>query len=324
MREKDTKKVCDNSCTTCRYEDREYDESPCVDCIRGDGDDERWGAKAENPLDGFLSIVMDADAWKELKHGRFAMILKDRADYDDFMEQCEKRGIVWYNGSSAKSYIVGPMRLNRPKPVAVGRFGNDYGKIGYSSCIESWLDDTDRKYYIYSGDNESKPENPEQPHIKDSGERREFESGAVRDICEGKGRCDLLALDVIGSVMNDSVIIEIANFVFTRQTFYLFKAIKTASEKMWKSESDMVLNLAKHFEEGAKKYGERNWEKGIPVHCYIDSAVRHYLKWLRGDKDEPHDRAFVFNLVCCIWTMKHRPDLDDLPKKEGTHESVSE
>ena len=31
-------------------------------------------------------------------------------------------------------------------------------------------------------------------HIKDSGERREFESGAVRDIVEGKGRCDLVPL----------------------------------------------------------------------------------------------------------------------------------
>ena len=33
--------------------------------------------------------------------------------------------------------------------------------------------------------------------IKDSGNRREFESGCVRDIAEGKGRCDLLPLDVI-------------------------------------------------------------------------------------------------------------------------------
>lgn len=28
--------------------------------------------------------------------------------------------------------------------------------------------------------------------LKDSGERRVFQSGAVRDIEEGKGRCDLL------------------------------------------------------------------------------------------------------------------------------------
>ena len=33
--------------------------------------------------------------------------------------------------------------------------------------------------------------------LKDSGTRREFETGAVRDICEGKGRCDLLPMDVI-------------------------------------------------------------------------------------------------------------------------------
>lgn len=34
--------------------------------------------------------------------------------------------------------------------------------------------------------------------IKDSGKRRKFETGAVRDIQEGKGRCDLLPLDVVG------------------------------------------------------------------------------------------------------------------------------
>ena len=43
--------------------------------------------------------------------------------------------------------------------------------------------------------------------IKDSGERREFQSGAVRDIQEGKGRCDLLPLDVVlkwAESINDS------------------------------------------------------------------------------------------------------------------------
>lgn len=67
----------------------------------------------------------------------------------------------------------------------------------------------------------------------------------------------------------------------------------------------MILEVAKHFEEGAKKYGEHNWQKGIPVKCYIDSAIRHYLKWHRGDQDEPHDRAFVWNLLCCIWEVDY-------------------
>ena len=80
----------------------------------------------------------------------------------------------------------------------------------------------------------------------------------------------------------------------------------------------ILLEVSKHFEEGAKKYGEYNWQKGIPTHCYIDSAVRHYLKWLRGDKDEPHDRAFVWNILCCIWTCIHKPELNDYaPKNIG-------
>ena len=33
--------------------------------------------------------------------------------------------------------------------------------------------------------------------IKDSGDRKEFSTGAVRDMHEGKGRCDLLPLNVI-------------------------------------------------------------------------------------------------------------------------------
>ena len=33
--------------------------------------------------------------------------------------------------------------------------------------------------------------------IKDSGNRTEYETGAVRDIQEGKGRCDLMPLDVV-------------------------------------------------------------------------------------------------------------------------------
>lgn len=36
--------------------------------------------------------------------------------------------------------------------------------------------------------------------LQDSGARREFVTGAVRDIAEGKGRADLLPLDVVDSL----------------------------------------------------------------------------------------------------------------------------
>lgn len=158
------------------------------------------------------------------------------------------------------------------------------------------------------------------PHIKDSGERRQFETGAVRDIQEGKGRCDLLPLDVVGDVLDDYVLRHIAQFQLSGNAMCLCNALCTAwadeDIHMFDGDKTMILEVSKHFEEGAKKYGEYNWQKGIPTHCYIDSAVRHYLKYLRGDTDEPHDRAFVWNILCCIWTCKHKPELNDYAKDD--------
>ena len=153
------------------------------------------------------------------------------------------------------------------------------------------------------------------PRIKDSGERREFDTGAVRDIQEGKGRCDLMPLDVVSDYLSgDDVIRLIAEFQQTGDVDWLSVALANIE---WGDPYTNMLEVAKHFEAGAQKYGEWNWQKGIPIKCYIDSAVRHYLKYLRGDTDEPHDRAFVWNIMCCIWTCKHKPELNDYRKDEG-------
>lgn len=48
--------------------------------------------------------------------------------------------------------------------------------------------------------------------LKDSGKRREFKTGAVRDICKGKGRCDLLPLDVVGNLEKDPLLIGINEY----------------------------------------------------------------------------------------------------------------
>ncbi len=109
--------------------------------------------------------------------------------------------------------------------------------------------------------------------ILDSGERREFDTGAVRDISEGKGRCDLLPLAEISGLMNDIVIAEIASFVQTREVLYLYKALRRFCMMRYKDMPTMALELAMHFEAGAEKYGEYNWQKGLSLHCYIDSGV---------------------------------------------------
>ena len=153
--------------------------------------------------------------------------------------------------------------------------------------------------------------------ILDSGHRKQFESGAVRDARPGVGRCDLLPLGVIGKYTGDCIFDYIEIYIRTGNVDILWEAFKYFCNKAYGGNMlTGLLEVSKQYEEGAKKYDERNWEKGIPLHCYIDSAVRHYLKWLRGDKDEPHDRAFIWNILGAIWTHKNKPKLIDLPFME--------
>jgi hypothetical protein len=151
--------------------------------------------------------------------------------------------------------------------------------------------------------------------IKDSGNRREFKTGAVRDVNDDKGRCDLLPLDVVAMCIGDSILDDINDYVRTGDTFQLVRAIQDFSYERWGDTITGILEVSKHYSEGAFKYEERNWEKGIPLHCYIDSGTRHYLKYKRGDKDEPHDRAFIWNMLGALWTHDNLPDCIDLPFK---------
>lgn len=75
-----------------------------------------------------------------------------------------------------------------------------------------------------------------------------------------------------------------------------------------------LLRLAKHFENGANRYRERNWEKGIPCSRYLDSALRHMVKVLMGFDDEDHEMAACWNLMCMIET-EVRIELGILPEE---------
>lgn len=110
-------------------------------------------------------------------------------------------------------------------------------------------------------------------NLADSGGRREFDTGAVRDMEEGKGRCDLLP-------------------------------------------ACALLRLAKHYEAGAQKYDDRNWEKGIPISVMIDSAMRHLLKYMDGQDDEDHLTAVAWNILGAMWMEEKKPDLQDIPSRK--------
>lgn len=186
---------------------------------------------------------------------------------------------------------------------------------GYVDCKKCW------NCEISIEPQEQQTDTPTQPQILDSGNRREFETGAVRDMQEGKGRCDLLPLDIIGDLLDNEILYNIDAFQHGGDREYLRVALEIFTRDCFdRNIYTAILELAKHFENGAKKYGERNWQKGIPLRCYIDSAVRHYLKYLRGDTDEPHDRAFVWNIVCAIWTCEHKPELNEYAREVQTDE----
>jgi len=96
--------------------------------------------------------------------------------------------------------------------------------------------------------------------VLDSGQRRDFGTGSVRDKADGKGRYDLLQARAIHLV-------------------------------------------ARQLEEGAKKYGERNWELGQPLSVYLSSAMRHGMKHMAGYSDERHDVAAAWNWLSYLDTL---------------------
>ena len=165
--------------------------------------------------------------------------------------------------------------------------------------------------------------------ILDSGERREFSSGAVRDMSEGKGRMDLMPLDIVSELCNKYEEYRKLRSLPTFNASYMFGSIDDFAQtgdvdRIYYLLSSFIcygyadietalLDVSIHYEQGAKKYVERNWEKGIDAHSFIDSALRHGIKVLRGDDDEPHGRAFIWNLLGVLWIIEHKPEFNDLP-----------
>lgn len=98
--------------------------------------------------------------------------------------------------------------------------------------------------------------------VKDSGARQSFDSGMVRDTTEGKTEY--------------------------RRVF----------------DGPMLQRWAEHLTKGAAKYpdvepGVANWTLAAgeaEYQRFRDSAVRHMMQWLRGDRDEDHAAAVLFNI----------------------------
>jgi len=98
---------------------------------------------------------------------------------------------------------------------------------------------------------------------KDSGKRKEFSTGMVRDISEDKPRFDLII------------------------------------PKDCKYTESLIYRWSMLMSRGAKKYSARNWEKANTkeeLDRFKESAFRHFIQWYTGEVDEDHASAVMFNL----------------------------
>jgi len=68
--------------------------------------------------------------------------------------------------------------------------------------------------------------------------------------------------------------------------------------------------VARACAEGASKYGDWNWEKGMPVHDLLNHAVAHIYQFLSGDRSEPHLGHAAWNLLAAIHSHELWPDLN--------------
>ena len=82
-----------------------------------------------------------------------------------------------------------------------------------------------------------------------------------------------------------------------------------------------LTRLARHYENGAVKYGDRNWEKGQPLARYLDSMIRHAYKFLGGSREEDHLAAVAWNALAYIET-EDRINKGILPKELDDIEPV--
>lgn len=74
-----------------------------------------------------------------------------------------------------------------------------------------------------------------------------------------------------------------------------------------------IMEVSKHCENGALKYGEHNVDLGCPVHSLMDSGMRHAAKYITGQLDEPHLTAACWNLLWALeMTLTHK-DMVDIP-----------
>lgn len=70
--------------------------------------------------------------------------------------------------------------------------------------------------------------------------------------------------------------------------------------------------LAELYARGAEKYGESNWELGMPMSRITSSLMRHMEQFREGDVSEDHLAAVTWNALALMYFQG--TSWDDMPK----------
>jgi hypothetical protein len=68
--------------------------------------------------------------------------------------------------------------------------------------------------------------------------------------------------------------------------------------------------VARACAEGAEKYGDWNWEKGMPVHDLLNHVLAHIYQFLGGDRSEPHLGHAAWGILAAIHSHELWPELN--------------
>lgn len=158
------------------------------------------------------------------------------------------------------------------------------------------------------------------------------DNGAKREIKKGKGRMDLIPLDVLKRIkekynnivnrfgVDEPILINKRDIEDTlieqdylKTIIYItcFQYAKYIPEgnisEFYSVLPLMLIDLSKQFEKGAEVYGERNCQMGLPNKSFIDSGLRHTYQWIAGQTDECHHISAIWNLWMYDWNTHNEP-----------------
>lgn len=88
---------------------------------------------------------------------------------------------------------------------------------------------------------------------------------------------------------------------------------------------DAVEEVVKVLNFGARKYEDRNWEKGIQHSRVYAAAIRHLTRWFSWeDTDEETDLPHLAHATCCClfllsYQLRGQYEFDDRPDIRRKH-----